>query len=204
MMFMFDSPARRPLLSRLRLDILFKLGIILKGNSDTSAPRGGKSMKALVLYRSHYGNTAQVAETMAERLRAEGHDAAATDMRGRLPDMGGAGLILIGAPTRMARVTGRARRILKKIVRKGPRGVRVAIFDTYGPIPTDPAALEKGRKWLEPGAAGILHQLAKSLGLNVHPETLRCEVAGMKGPLKEGELDKARAFAAAVLALADK
>jgi hypothetical protein len=43
--------------------------------------------------------------------------------------------------------------------------------------------------------------MAKSLGLNVHPETLRCEVAGMKGPLKDGELDKARAFAARLLAV---
>ena len=160
-------------------------------------------MNALVLFRSHYGNTAQVAETMAEMFRAQGHPAEAKDMRGRLPDLGGCGLIVVGAPTRMARVTGRAKRVLKKIARKGPAAVRVAVFDTYGPIPTDPAELEKGRKWLEPGAAGIMLQRAKSLGLNVHPETLRCEVAGMKGPLKDGELDKARAFAA-ILASATK
>lgn len=157
-------------------------------------------MNALILYRSHHGNTAQVAETIAEVFRAQGHPAEAKDMRGRLPDLGGYGLIAVGAPTRMARVTGRAKRVLKKIARKGPAGVRVAVFDTYGPIPADPAELEKGRKWLEPGAAGIMLQLAKSLGLNVHPEALRCEVAGMKGPLKDGELDKARMFASALIA----
>ena len=157
-------------------------------------------MKALVPVRSHYGNTTQVAEALADAIRAGGHEAVVQDLRRRLPDLSGFGLVMVGAPTRMARVTGRAKRILKKIARKGPAGIRVAVFDTYGPIPADPAELEKGRKWLEPGAAGIMLQLAKSLGLNVHPEALRCEVAGMKGPLKDGELDKARAFAAAVLA----
>jgi hypothetical protein len=37
--------------------------------------------------------------------------------------------------------------------------------------------------------------VAKEQGLNVYPETLRCEVqAGMKGPLAEGQLEKATAF----------
>lgn len=161
-------------------------------------------MKALVLYRSHYGNTTQVAEALAEAIRAGGGEAEALDLRRRLPDLSGLGLILVGAPTRMARVTGRAKRVLKKIAKRGPAGIRVAIYDTFGPVPTDPAELEKGRKWLEPGAAGILLELAKSLGLNVHPEALRCEVAGMKGPLKDGELDKARAFAARLLASSGK
>jgi Flavodoxin domain len=161
-------------------------------------------MNALILYRSHYGNTEQVAEALAGALRAGSHGVVVQDLRRRLPELNGIGWILVGAPTRMARVTGRAKWVLKKIARKSPAGVRVAVFDTYGPIPTDPVDLEKGRKWLEPGAAGIMLQLAKSLGLNVHPESLRCEVAGMKGPLKDGELDKARAFAAALLASSGK
>ena len=157
-------------------------------------------MKALVLYRSHHGNTAQVAEAMAEGIRSGGHEAAARDLQLGLPDLSGFALIAVGGPTRMARAPWGAKRALKKIAGKNRSGIRVAVFDTYGPVPRDPAELEKGRKWLEPGAAGILLQLAKDLGLNVHPDALRCEVSGMKGPLKDGELYKARAFAASVLA----
>ena len=32
------------------------------------------------------------------------------------------------------------------------------------------------------------------LGLNVYPDTLRCEVKGMKGPLAEDPHERARAF----------
>jgi hypothetical protein len=95
----------------------------------------------------------------------------------------------------MARVNRRARRVLKRIGKKGFAKKPIAVFDTYGPVPTDPEELEKGKKWLYPGAAGILHKAAETQGLNVYPKTLRCEVKGMKGPLGENELEKAASFA---------
>jgi flavodoxin len=151
-------------------------------------------MKGLVLFRSHYGNTKKVAEAIAAQISALGHDAVVQDLRRKLPDLGGIDFIFVGAPTRMARVTRKARRVLKRLRKRGFVEKPVAIFDTYGPIPTKPEELEKGRKWLYPGAAGIMQKTANDLGLNVYAKTLRCEVAGMKGPLKEGELAKAAAF----------
>jgi hypothetical protein len=156
-------------------------------------------MKGLVLFRSHYGNTKQVAEAMATQINALGHESAVQDLRRKLPDLGGVDFIFIGAPTRMARVTRKARRVLKRLRKRGFVDKPVAIFDTYGPIPTNPQELEKGRKWLYPGAAGIMQKTAKDLGLNVYADTLRCEVAGMKGPLKEGELAKAAVFVGAFI-----
>ena len=161
-------------------------------------------MKALVLYRSYYGNTQRVAETLADAVRSAGHQAEVRDLRRRFPDLGGVDLVFVGSPTRMARVGRRAKSALNKIRKRAVGGTRVAVFDTYGPVPKTPEELEKGRKWLEPGAAGILYQLAVSLELRVHPATLRCEVGEMKGPLKAGELEKATAFAAAVLASAGR
>ncbi len=152
-------------------------------------------MKVLVLYRSHYGNTKSVAEAIASGIRDSGHEAEVRDLRRGLPDLSGYGAVLVGAPTRMARVTGRAKRILKALKKKGFTGP-VAVFDTYGPVPTKPEELEKARKWLFPGAAGIMQALGMQLGLNIYAETLRCEIqTGLKGPLKDGELDKAVAFA---------
>ena len=151
-------------------------------------------MKALILFRSHYGNTKQVAEAMAAELSALGHESVVQDLRRRLPAPDGVALILIGAPTRMARVSRKALRALKRLRKRGFAPKRFAIFDTYGPVPTDPEKLEKGRKWLYPGAAGILQEAAKTLGLNVYPKALRCEVKDLKGPLADGELEKAAAF----------
>jgi len=151
-------------------------------------------MRGLVLYRSHYGNTKLVAEALARELGAAGVEAQVQDLRRKLPDLAPFDVILVGAPTRMANACGKARRLLKKIRKRGFTSGRVAVFDTYGPVPMDPVELEKGRKWLYPGAAGILQAIAAAQGLSVHPTTLRCEVAGLKGPLAEKELDKAKPF----------
>jgi flavodoxin len=152
-------------------------------------------MKALVLYRSYHGNTKQVADALAKELAAQGVESIVQDLRGKLPDLSGFDLIVIGSPTRMARVNRKARRVLKRIGKRGFSRKPIAVFDTYGPVPTDPGELEKGKKWLYPGAAGILHKVAETLGLNVYAKTLRCEVTGLKGPLGDNELEKAAAFA---------
>jgi hypothetical protein len=158
-------------------------------------------MKALILYRSFYGNTKQVAEAIAGELRAAGHEAAVRDVRGRLPALEGTDIVFIGAPTRMARPGRRALRALGKLKRAGlEAGKTVAVFDTYGPVPADPEELERNRKWLYPGAAGVLQQAGQKRGLKVHPEVLRCEVKAMKGPLSDQAPAQAAEFVRGLLA----
>lgn len=147
-------------------------------------------MKGLVLFRSWYGNTQRVAEHMAQQIVTLGHEAAALDLREKLPDLTAVDFVIIGAPTRMAGVTGKATSVLKQLNKA--RFIKpVAIFDLYGPIPADPVELEKGKKWLYPGAAGKMLDEAKKQGLNLYPETLRIEVKGMEGPVAEGDMEKA-------------
>ena len=152
-------------------------------------------MKALILYRSHYGNTRQVAEALAGEMKKLGHAAEVRDLRRRLPALKDIDCALIGAPTRMARATWKARWALRRLRRKGFKAKPLVIFDTYGPLPADPAELEKDRKWFYPGAAGMLQAKAQKLKLNVFPQTLRCLVQDAKGPLQEGEAEKAAQFA---------
>ena len=152
-------------------------------------------MHVLVLYRSWYGNTRAVAETMAERLRSRGHQATVQDVRQPLPDLAAVDRVLIGAPTRFARVAFSAASALRKLRHRGLGKKLVGIFDTCGPLPKTPQEMEENRKWLEPGAVGILLAKARALGLNVFPETLRCAVAEFKGPIVDGDLEKAAAFA---------
>ncbi len=152
-------------------------------------------MKGLILFRSHYGNTKQVAESIAQQINGLGHEVIIQDVRQKLPDLQEVDFILVGSPTRIARADGKAMRILKNLQKRGFGQKPVAIFDTYGPLPTEPKKLEKPNKWLYPGAAGKMQILAKEQGLNVYPETLRCEVSGTKGPLAEHQLEKAASFA---------
>ncbi|MGA2362394.1 MAG: flavodoxin domain-containing protein [Candidatus Aminicenantales bacterium] len=151
-------------------------------------------MKALVLFRSYFGNTKEVAEVIAREITALGHEPIVQDLRTKLPDLQSFDFILIGAPTRIARVNRKALKALKRLHKKGIAQKPIAVFDTYGPVPTKPEEMEKAKKWLEPGAAGKMQEVARGLGLNVYPKTLRCEVQGMKGPLGNDGQEKAASF----------
>ncbi len=151
-------------------------------------------MKALVLFKSYYGNTKKVAEVIAQQISALDHESTVQDLRQKLPDLSTVDFIIIGAPTRMARVNRKALGVLKQLRKKGFAGKPIAVFDTYGPVPTKPEEMEKSRKWLYPGAVSIMQRVAKDQGLNVYEKTLRCEVKGLKGPLADGEQAKAASF----------
>jgi flavodoxin len=159
-------------------------------------------MKTLILFRSHFGNTKQVAEAMARKIRSTGNEADVQDIRQRLPDLRAIDALVIGAPTRMGRVTHKARSVLGRLKKKGFGDKPVAVFDTIGTIPTTPAELEKSRKWFEPGAVGIMKKISIDHGLTLFPDTLRCEVSGMRGPLAENAIANAEAFAAAFVLFA--
>jgi flavodoxin len=162
-------------------------------------------MKALILYRTFYGNTKQVAEEIGRRLEAAGHKAQACDLRRqRVLGLADFDLVLIGAPTRMARAGWRAMYALRRLRRQGLGAKPLVVFDTYGPVPVDPEKLKEDRKWFFPGAAGRLAEKAKRLGLNVYAQVLRCEVKEMKGPLKEDEPEKIAAFIRELLAVIGK
>jgi menaquinone-dependent protoporphyrinogen IX oxidase len=153
-------------------------------------------MKGLILFRSHYGNTRQVADAIAQQIVALGHEATIQDVRQKLPNLQGMDFIMVGCPTRFARADGKALGALKELRKRGFVQKPVAVFDTYGPVLADPKELEKTKKWLFPGAAGIMQRVAKEQGLNVYPGTLRCEVqGGAKGPLAEHQIEKAAFFA---------
>ena len=88
-------------------------------------------MKALVLYRSHYGNTRRVAEAIAERLAAKGHAVVVQDVRRRLPGLTDVDVTFNGAPTRMKRAGFRSMGVLRKLKRRG-FGRLLAILEGIG------------------------------------------------------------------------
>jgi menaquinone-dependent protoporphyrinogen IX oxidase len=152
-------------------------------------------MKTLILYRSFYGNTKQVAEAIAQEIRAAGHESAVQDVRIKLPALQETDAVFVGAPTRMGRANHKALRAIKRLKKMGFAADKpVVIFDTFGPLPASPEEREKDKKWIYPGAAGSMQKAAINLGLKVYPEPLRCEVQGMKGPLADKVLEQVASF----------
>lgn len=155
-------------------------------------------MRGLVAYDSYFGNAGRVAAAIAEELRAAGHHARVIDLHHER--VTGSALatesdfLVLGGPTRMKHMSRRARSFAKKIDAAVWAGRPALVYDTYGPLDSDPAKNE-GNKWLYPGGAVELRALLENRGLVVVPGELRCLVATTKGPLVEGALDDARAVA---------
>ena len=156
-------------------------------------------MNGLIVCDSYYGNTLQVAETLAEELRAAGHDVAVVNrherkLDPRKPPAADADFLGIGGPTRMAGMSRRARGFARKLKAPAP-GRALFVFDTWGPLDPDPAKNEEDNKWFYPGGGVKTREELVARGFAVYPDVLRCLVTDMKGPLVSEALASAREFA---------
>lgn len=156
-------------------------------------------MKAMVIYDSQFGNTAQIARAIAEGLRGAATDAADVDLRSigdaRPEQVTGLDLLVVGSPTQKFRSTPATKDFLKSIPRNGLRGVRVAAFDTRlteEEIDSN-GVLSKLVDIFGYAASPIAKELAKQGGeAAAEPEGFY--VGGTEGPLLEGELERAEAW----------
>lgn len=151
-------------------------------------------MKAMVVYDSVHGNTEQVARAVARALGApETEIRQAKDVRSE--ELTGLDVLVVGAPTHAFRPSPDAREFLKSIPSDALKGVKVAAFDT--------------RISIEDTGSGILAFFVRFFGYAAKPIARRLEkkggdlalppdgfyVEGTEGPLKEGELERAAAWA---------
>ncbi len=152
-------------------------------------------MNVLVIYDSVFGNTEQIARAIGNAL-GDPEDVGllrASDVRPE--QLTGLKLLVVGSPTRAFRPTGAVKQLLRRIPRAGLKGVRVAAFDTG--ISTSDIDSSVGRFFVNRfgyAARPISDMLRKKGGeLAVPPEGFFVE--GVEGPLKQGELERAAAWA---------
>jgi menaquinone-dependent protoporphyrinogen IX oxidase len=142
-------------------------------------------MKAIVAFDSIYGNTRKVAEAIAAELISKGHKATLVSVRDKNLELPEADILFIGSPTRMGRMTGRAKRFVKHLDEQAWKGKKAFPFDTIMKMPDDPKEREKMRRWVENGAAPRLGEMLRHIGFQVEPP-LRIGVVSSKGPLVDG------------------
>lgn len=146
-----------------------------------------------MLFDSLYGNTKAVAEAIGRSL---GADARVVHIKDIAPaQLAGHDLIIIGSPTHGGRPSAHTKAFLAGIASGQLHGIRVAAFDTRGSVEDQGAFV----KWLVNllGYAGkhILQTLEKKGGIAIAPPE-GFLVNGKEGPLQEGELERAAAWAA--------
>jgi len=158
-------------------------------------------MKAIVVYESHWGNTAAIARAIAEGIGPEARALSTAEATGAV--MAGADLIVAGAP--LLGFSLPTDSMLKGLASNAGRD----------PTPPDLAhpsmrawldALPKGaghaaafetRIWWSPGSAAktILGKL-ETAGYQPAAKNQRFVVKGKYGPLREGELEHAKTWGA--------
>jgi flavodoxin len=156
-------------------------------------------VEALVVYDSVFGNTRLIAQSIADalasRVSVELLLAADAD-----PDkLTRCELLVVGSPTRGFRPTEAITALLKRLAKEALRGAKVAAFDTrLKADEIDSAGLRFVVKTGGYAAKRIGGQLKRAgAEMVVPPEGFY--VVGTEGPLKEGERERAAAWALEIL-----
>jgi hypothetical protein len=159
-------------------------------------------MVALVVCESLFGNTRAVADAIADGLRGAGVPTAVVEVRSAPDTLADVDLLVVGGPTHafgMTRATTRHSAVeqgapalsAERGVREWladvrlPRGLAVAAFDTRVKVRGMPGSAAKG----------IVRRL-RSQGARVVRPPESFWVDGTPGPLTEGEVARARSWAA--------
>jgi flavodoxin I len=152
-------------------------------------------MKALVIYDSVFGNTEKVAQSIGMALGSQGQIATLPVSQVTIDKLRGLEVLMVGSPTRSFRPTPAISKFLKSLPSNQLAGISVAAFDTRIWLETiDSAAF----RFLVDKGGYAANTMAKALtkkggNLCVLPEGFL--VTGEQGPLKDGELERAAAWA---------
>jgi hypothetical protein len=157
-------------------------------------------MNAVVVYESLWGNTAAVAQAIAEGI---GSDTKACSTGEATPELiADADLIVAGSPVFGFRLPTESMRVraAADAAEKAPRPADLSHpslrswLDALAPGHGRAAAFETRIWWSPRGATGSIEAKLRKAGYTPIDKGHRFVVEGTYGPLREGELAKARAW----------
>jgi flavodoxin len=148
-------------------------------------------MKALIVYDSAYGNTEQIARAIGDALGSQ-EDVETLRASGVNPEqLKGLKLLIVGSPTQRGRATAAIQDFLNKVTEPAIKGINVAAFDTR---------LSTKLVGIFGYAAGRIADSLKRKGGTLLASPAGFFVKGKKGPLKEGERERAAGWAKQIMA----
>ncbi len=151
-------------------------------------------MKALVVYDSFFGNTEKIALAIATGMGAKAEVAAHQVAKVPAEVLETINLVVVGSPTRGFQPTPAIKAFIRALPSHGLQGVQVTAFDTgIAPEDTDSKFLKFMIKLGGYAAKRIAKLLAQKGGTLVLPAQ-GFWVLGEKGPLKDKELERAKAW----------
>ncbi len=156
-------------------------------------------MKAVVVYESHWGNTAEIAHAVAEGIGPEA--TVLTTEEASPAALAGADLLVVGAPVIAFGLPGpRAEDLVAATANEAPTPpsmINPAMFWWLAEMPQgsgQAAAFETHVRWTPGGATGAIERGLARKGYHLTADAGKFVVKGRYGPLRDGELDRARAW----------
>ena len=152
-------------------------------------------MKALVVYESFFGNTEKVARAVAAALAGGAEVVVPPVANAGIERLKGIDLLVVGAPTRGFRPGPATGEWLKQLAPGSLKGLRVAAFDTRIPPEGFTSRILKLLvKAFGYAADPLAAELTKKGGVQALPPA-GFIVNGTEGPLRDGEIERAAAWA---------
>lgn len=144
-------------------------------------------MKGIVVYDTSYGNTQKIAETVTETLKESGIEVDLFNVK-TVKKLSGKdyGFLVLGSPTRFGTMSFTIRFFLGKVKKGEWMNKPFTAFDTE-----NPENIEKK----EGSAAEKIVEKLKDKKMNQLLPVLKASVLGQKGPLIEGEIERAKDYA---------
>jgi flavodoxin len=158
-------------------------------------------MNAIVVYESHWGNTAQIAEAIAEGF---GPEATAMPTSSATPSVvASADLIVAGAPVNAFGLpTDQIRETIASQHASPPPDLSHPSLRAWLkglPLSAQAtASFETRVRWSPGGATGAIDRTFRELGYQQLTAPERFIVTGTHGPLRDGEVERARAWGSAL------
>jgi flavodoxin I len=152
-------------------------------------------LKTVVLFESYFGNTEQIAQAIGKSLAKNNEVQILNISEITWNDVAAAQILVVGSATRAFRPCEATKQFLKYIPENGLKGVKVAAFDTR--ILLSEIHSKVARYLVDTGGYAAKH-IAKTLinkGGNLVLPAEGFLVIGEKGPLFEGELERALSWA---------
>jgi flavodoxin len=142
-------------------------------------------MNALVVYDSQYENTERIAQAIADTLDEFGEARAVRLDPAHPLEFQGVDMFIVGCPTQGWRPTPAIQSFLEEVSSEELRSLAVACFDTRFRLPC----------WMTGSAAKVMARTLQEKGVSLLTPPESFFVNGTEGPLRDGELDRAAAWA---------
>lgn len=147
-------------------------------------------MKILIIYDSVFDNTEQIARAIGNALSSQEDVEILRASNVKLEQLTGLKLLIIGSPTQGGGPTPATQDFLNKVSEPAIRGINVAAFDTR--FSTRLVGI------FGYAAVRIADSLKRNGGVLIAPPE-GFFVKGRKGPLKEGEIERAASWAKVIV-----